>query len=102
LTLCLRQTPKGLFLHLRATPKSGRDEIAGFSSDGTLQAKVTATPDKGKANEAVIATLAKTIHVAKSTFTQVSGETMCNKVFRIEANEDAVANWLMDFAKKQN
>ena len=92
----LRQTPKGLFLHIRATPKASRDEVTGVSADA-LTVKVTAVPDKGKANEAVIEILAKTMRVAKSSFELVSGATSRQKVLRITSNESAIANWLMDF-----
>lgn len=92
----LRQTPKGLFLHIRATPKASRDEVTGVSAD-VLTVKVTAVPDKGKANEAVIEILAKTMRVAKSSFELVSGATSRQKVLRIISNESAITNWLMDF-----
>ena len=59
-----------------------------------LAVKVTAIPDKGKANEAVIALLAKAIGVAKSSFNLVNGETSRNKVLAIVANQDAVINFI--------
>ena len=96
MTSPLRQTPKGLFLQIRATPKASRDEITGVSADA-LTVKVTAVPDKGKANEAVIEILAKTMRVAKSSFELVSGTTSRQKVLRITSNESAITNWLMDF-----
>ena len=95
----LRRTAKGLFLHIRATPKSRLNQIVGQSEDGSLLLKVTALPDKGKANLAVIETLAKSIGVAKSSFELVSGETNRNKVLRITANEAAICAWLVDFQK---
>lgn len=98
---CLRQTPKGVFLHVRASPKSGRNEISAITEDGSLMVKVTALPDKGKANEAVIETLAKTMRVAKSSFHLASGETQRNKVLRIDANQAMIEKWLMDFTTKQ-
>ncbi len=96
----LRRTAKGLFLHVRATPNSGRNQIVGQSDDVALQVKVTAVPDKGKANLAVIETLAKNIGVAKSSFELVSGETNRNKVLRITANEATICAWLVDFQEK--
>ena len=94
----LRHTPKGNFLHLRVTPKSGCDEICGLMTSAgdtvALAVKVTAIPDKGKANEAVIALLAKAIGVAKSSFNLVNGETSRNKVLAIVANQDAVINFI--------
>ena len=96
----LKRTPKGLFLHIRATPKAGRNQITGRTDDSALQVKVTAVPDKGKANLAIIETLAKNMGVAKSSFELVSGETARNKVLRINANEAAISQWLVDFQAK--
>ena len=59
-----------------------------------MAVKVTAIPDKGKANDAVIALLAKAIGVAKSSFNLVGGETSRNKVFAVVANQDAVINFI--------
>lgn len=96
----LRRTSKGLFIHIHATPKSGRNQIVGRTDDGALQVKVTAIPDKGKANLAVIETLAKNIGVAKSSFELVAGETNRNKVLRVTANETTINAWLVDFQGK--
>ncbi|QYO76781.1 DUF167 family protein [Devosia salina] len=74
-----RPTEAGLILHLRVTPNAGRDAIEGIESrdDGTsvLRVRVRAVPDKGKANAAVIALLAKALGVPKSALGVVSGET---------------------------
>src|SRR5690606_39697561 len=64
-------TPEGFLLSLRVTPDAGRDAIDGVESrdDGStvLRVRVNAVPDKGKANAAVIALLAKTLSVPKSS-----------------------------------
>ena len=58
-------------LAVRVTPKASRNEITGLyrAADGavSLTVKVTAAPDKGKANKAVIKVLAKAMMVSKST-----------------------------------
>ena len=81
---------RGGFLTVRVTPKASRNEVTGFytAADGTvsLSVKVTAAPDKGKANKAVIDLLAKKIGVAKSTLALVKGETDRNKTFQISGN----------------
>jgi uncharacterized protein (TIGR00251 family) len=73
-------------LAVRVTPKASRNELTGLytAADGTvsLSVKVTAAPDKGKANTAVIALLAKKLGIAKSTLTLVKGETDRNKTFQ--------------------
>lgn len=89
----LRATPKGLFLDVKATPKAAREEVAGIRN-GALLVKVTAAPERGKANAAVTALLAKVIGVPKSAFELVSGDTDRNKSFRLASHEEAVQIWL--------
>ena len=76
---CFRLSPTGLSLFLRVTPNAGRDGVDGVEmrDDGTavLRVRVSAVPDKGKANAAVIALLAKLLGLPKSTFSLVNGET---------------------------
>jgi uncharacterized protein len=89
----LRNTPRGLVLSIRATPKAAKDEIAGIRN-GALLVKVTAAPEKGKANAAVIGLFAKTIGVPKSAFDLVSGDTDRNKVLRLASHGEEVLTWL--------
>ncbi len=56
-----------------------------------LRVRVTAVPDKGKANAAVMGLLAKTLGVPKSAVTLVSGETARLKTIAIEGDPAALA-----------
>ena len=98
MTSPLRHTTSGMLLDVRATPKAGRDEIAGLTTaaDGRtrMSVRVTAVPDKGKANAAIIAIMAKTMRVAKSSFRQTAGETDRNKTFAITAHEAAITQFV--------
>ena len=80
----------GLTVRLRVTPNAGLDRIEGFETrdDGTnvLRIRVKAAPDKGKANAAVIALLAKALGVPKSAVTLVSGDTARLKTVQIDGN----------------
>ena len=82
-------------LHLRVTPNAGADRIDGteLRDDGSavLRVRVTAVPDKGKANAAVIALLAKALGVPKSAVTLVSGDTARLKTIAIEGDPAALA-----------
>jgi uncharacterized protein (TIGR00251 family) len=86
----LRQGRGGLILALRVTPKSARDEVTGLyrGADGeaALAVKVTAPPDKGKANKAVIALLAAWAGLPKSAFEVVTGETDRRKSVLVSGN----------------
>ena len=59
-----------LSFHVRLTPKGGRDAVEGWAaaSDGSehLKARVRSVPEDGKANEALIGLLAKTLALPKS------------------------------------
>ena len=84
-----------LRLTVRLTPNAGRDGIDGIEigADGEewLKARVTAVPEKGKANKALIELFAKSMRVPKSTISVVSGDTGRKKILRIDGNpEDLV------------
>jgi uncharacterized protein YggU (UPF0235/DUF167 family) len=78
---------RGGLLFIRVTPKSARPEIGAVRSgaDGklSLQVKVTAQPEKGKANEAAIELLAEALDLPKRAFTITAGETDRLKTIRI-------------------
>ena len=77
----------GLTLHLRVTPNAGVDRIEGFETrdDGSavLRVRVKAVPDKGKANAAVIALIARALDVPKSAIALISGDTARLKTLHI-------------------
>ena len=76
-------------LKLRVTPNAGADALGGAQpqADGSarLKARVSAPPDKGKANAAVIRLLSKQFGVPRPQISIDSGETDRNKTVRIDA-----------------
>ena len=90
-----RQTDSGLLLFLRVTPNAGRDTIDGGQTrdDGSvvLRVRVAAAPDKGRANAAVIALIAKALGVPKSSIALVSGGTGRLKVLSVSGAADVLA-----------
>ena len=88
----------GLTLHLRVTPNAGIDRIEGVETrdDGSavLRVRVKAVPDRGRANTAVIAILAKALGVPKSAMTLVSGDAARLKTLRISGAGPDIANAL--------
>jgi len=70
-------------LALKVTPKAAKDEIVGLLDDGSLKLKVTAPPEKGKANAAVCQLLAAFFGVAKRNVEILRGESASNKQVRI-------------------
>ena len=81
-----RADKQGLLVTARVSPKASRTAIQGImpTPEGeALKIAVTAPADKGKANAAVTALLAKTFGVAKSSVAVVAGETDRRKTLRI-------------------
>ena len=78
---------------VRVSPRASRQGVEGIvrEADGAklLKVAVNAPPEDGKANKEVLALLAKTMGIAKSRLSLVSGETARKKVVRLEA-ADAV------------
>ena len=75
-SLPARAAPGGIILALRVTPKSAADAVAGLEarSDGlVLKVTVRALPDKGEANDAVVAVLAKWLSAPKASLKVVAG-----------------------------
>jgi uncharacterized protein (TIGR00251 family) len=69
-------------LNLKVAPKSSRNAVNGWLGD-TLKLSVTAAPDKGKANQAVVGLLAETLGLPRSSVRIVRGETAATKQVEI-------------------
>jgi uncharacterized protein (TIGR00251 family) len=70
-------------LPVKVVPKSSRDRIAGWMGD-TLKVCVTAAPERGKANEAVVEMLAGILGVARNAIRIVSGAASPRKTVEID------------------
>jgi len=81
-----------LRLSIRLTPNGGRNAIDGIETDAEgnafLKARVSAVPEDGKANKALIALLSKTLRVPKSAVSFISGETARKKILRIDGDPE--------------
>jgi len=74
-------------LSLKVVPGSSRDEIVGWLGDA-LKVKVTAPPEKGRANEAVVALLAERLGIDTSSIAVVSGYGSPAKVVEVDGMDD--------------
>lgn len=82
----------GVILPVRATPSAKRNAIGGIH-DGMLKISVTAPPDDGRANAAIVKLLAKSLKISKSRVQLLSGATQRQKKFLLEHVElDIVAS----------
>ncbi len=99
----VRGDAAGITFHVRLTPKGGRDAVEGWdtASDGSehLKARVRAVPEDGQANTALIALLAETLSVSKSSISIVSGATSRLKRVQITGDHVALAARLEGLAK---
>lgn len=76
----------GLRVRVRLTPKSRRDAVAGIedTAEGpALKVHVRAVPEKGKANEALVKTVAEWLDVPKGTVEVAAGGKSRNKMLAI-------------------
>lgn len=87
-------SPGGLLLHVRLTPKGGRDAIDGIEtmSDGrsVLKARVRAAPSEGEANDALRKLIAKSLGVPPSDVALVAGAASRIKRLEIAGNGPAL------------
>ena len=70
-------------LQIKVVPKSSRNCVAGWMGD-TLKVWVTAPPERGKANGAVLAVLADALGVSRESIRLVAGLKSSRKVVEIE------------------
>jgi len=68
----------GVILPVRAHAGARRNEIRGVQN-GMLKVSVTQAPEKGKANKAIVALLAKELGLKKSQIELLSGDTVSQK-----------------------
>ena len=69
-------------LRLRVSPGARRTELAGRYADG-WKVRVTAAPERGRANEAEISLLARRLGLEKSAVSVVSGHAARDKVVEL-------------------
>lgn len=70
-------------LDIKVRPGAARNEITGFS-EGVLGVRITARPEKGKANSALIGCLSEIFGISKSRIRIIRGETSRRKTVEIE------------------
>jgi uncharacterized protein YggU (UPF0235/DUF167 family) len=83
-----------LSFYVRLTPKGGRDAIEGWGkgADGGahLKVRVSAVPENGKANAALVSLIAKALGIAKSAVSVAGGHTARLKHLEIDGDPNAL------------
>jgi uncharacterized protein (TIGR00251 family) len=82
-------------LTVRVTPRARLDAVVGWRSDARdeLDIRVTAPPEHGKANAAVVRTLARALDIPKSGVEVVRGHTSRVKVVAFEMDVQGYQRW---------
>lgn len=74
-------------LHIKATPSSSKTKISGIFTDEKnqqhLKVNLAAIPEDGKANEALIKFLSKTLEIPRSKIEILRGKNNRNKIVKI-------------------
>ncbi len=99
-----RDAPQGLLVALRLQPGASRDRVDGLAilDDGAvvLKLRVTAPPEGGKANAALVKLLAKSWHLPKSSLRLLAGQSTRRKTLLVAGKAAALRPrleaWLAD------
>lgn len=100
----VRPHTDGAVLSVRLTPKSSKNALIGLrdAADGSqkLAIKVTAVPEKGKANAVLLKLIAKSLHVPVGNVDLLSGHSSRNKEVLVSGETKAIMaqinKWLKD------
>jgi uncharacterized protein (TIGR00251 family) len=99
----LRRASGGVTIQLRVQPRARRVTL-DCTAEGGLKAAVTAAPEDGKANDAVVALLAQAWRLPKSTIEIVRGGTAREKTLSITGEPAALAErisaWISEWVRK--
>jgi len=96
----------GLQLRLKLTPKAKKTTINQVmeEADGTvvLKLSVTAAPEKGKANAALIKLLSKEWKLAKSDMEITAGQLSRHKTLLLKGEAATLKQRILDWMKQNN
>ncbi|HOP20884.1 MAG TPA: DUF167 domain-containing protein [Amphiplicatus sp.] len=94
MTKAFQETGEGVLLRVRVTPGASKDAVGGLwrGPDGEerLIVRVTAPPDKGRANAAAGKLIAKAAGLAKSDVAIIAGEKDRLKNFALRGDAAAI------------
>jgi uncharacterized protein (TIGR00251 family) len=93
----LRRGRSGVTIELRVQPRARRTALE--TSGEALKAAVTAPPEDGKANGAVIALLAEQWRLPKSSFTVIKGAAARSKTLGVSGEPATLAALIGGWAR---
>lgn len=77
-------------ISVKVVPRSGRNAVTGWVGDA-VKVCVTAAPERGKANAAVVEVLAEALGVPKAAVQIMAGATSARKIVQVEGLDAAEA-----------
>ncbi|HEX9466741.1 MAG TPA: DUF167 family protein [Alphaproteobacteria bacterium] len=80
----------GVIVNIKVIPRARRNSIEPPGTDDALRVRVTAPPDDGKANAALIALLAEAWDVPRSTLTIAAGTTSRRKRIHVRGEPQSL------------
>ena len=86
-------------IEVRVTPRASGTAITGFDAEGRLLVRLSAPPVEGKANDALIDLLAKTLGIAKRRVTLDRGTHGRIKLIEVEGMNDLELRALLENMK---
>jgi uncharacterized protein (TIGR00251 family) len=96
---------EGVVVAVRLTPKAGANAIRGIAQDADgaacLKVAVTAPPEGGKANTAMLKLLAKTWKLPKTSLMVASGATSRRKVVHVAGDGPVLYAILEEWARSR-
>jgi uncharacterized protein len=100
-----RVAATGVIVRVLGAPKASRNRIDGIVTGGhgaAVKVRVTAAPDKGNANRAILAVLADAWHLPVSQLSLASGNTDRHKTILVAGNPPALLRHLNQWARDRD
>lgn len=82
MNLDVKESGGAVTFNVKVVPGSSKNEITGVQ-DGAIKVKITAAPDKGRANKELIDFLSGVFNVRKTAITLIKGEKSRLKSLKI-------------------
>jgi uncharacterized protein (TIGR00251 family) len=93
----LRRNVTGVTIELRVQPRARRTALESVGD--ALKAAVTAPPEDGKANDAVIALLSEEWRLPKSAFAVIKGAAARSKTVSVKGEPAALATRIVGWMR---
>ncbi len=98
--MAIKAHKDGVMLFIKLTPKASRDALVKLEEDGDgtirLKATVTAIPEKGKANSALIKLLSKKLGLPKTSIELIAGDQSRLKTILLKGETAALEKILSE------